>query len=376
MNGAVPNPLLELRKLGESAWLDDISRGMLEDGSLERLIREDGIAGLTSNPAIFANSMMHDQHYARPIAQLLPTVSSAMALYEELAIEDLRSAAQLLRPLYDSSGGADGYVSFEVSPHLADDSAGSLREAQRLWRRLNLPNALIKIPGTEAGLPVIRELVASGVNVNVTLLFSPERYRAVARAYMEGLAARAAAGGGLATVASVASFFLSRIDSAVDKILDGLAAAGQPAARALRGKAAIASACRAYEIYEGMSATPEWQTLAAAGARPQRLLWASTSTKDPNYRPIKYVEELVVPGTVNTMPLETLNTYRRLGRPELRLERHIAESADTREGLERLDVDMEAIAEQLEREGVAKFVEPFDKLQQWLEGQRRGQRAS
>jgi transaldolase len=376
MNGAVPNPLLELRKLGESAWLDDISRGMLEDGSLERLIREDGVGGLTSNPAIFANSMMHDQHYARPIAQLLPTVSSALALYEELAIEDLRSAARLLRPLYDSTGGGDGYVSFEVSPHLADDSAGSLREAQRLWRRLNLPNALIKIPGTEAGLPVIRELIASGVNVNVTLLFSPERYRAVARAYMEGLAARAAAGQGLATVASVASFFLSRIDSAVDKILDGLAAAGQPAARALRGKAAIASACRAYEIYEGMSATPEWQTLAAAGARPQRLLWASTSTKDPNYSPIKYVEELVVPGTVNTMPLETLNTYRRLGRPELRLERHIAEGADAREGLERLDVDMEAIAEQLEREGVAKFVEPFDKLQQWLEGQRRAQRAS
>jgi transaldolase len=376
MNGAVPNPLLELRKLGESAWLDDISRGMLEDGSLERLIREDGVAGLTSNPAIFANSMMHDQHYARPIAQLLPTVSSALALYEELAIEDLRSAARLLRPLYDSTGGGDGYVSLEVSPHLADDSAGSLREAQRLWRRLKLPNALIKIPGTEAGLPVIRELIASGVNVNVTLLFSPERYRAVARAYMEGLAARAAAGRGLATVASVASFFLSRIDSAVDKILDGLAAAGQPAARALRGKAAIASACRAYEIYEGMSATPEWQTLAAAGARPQRLLWASTSTKDPNYSPIKYVEELVVPGTVNTMPLETLNTYRRLGRPELRLERHIAEGADAREGLERLDVDMEAIAEQLEREGVAKFVEPFDKLQQWLEGQRRAQRAS
>jgi transaldolase len=376
MNGAVPNPLLELRKLGESAWLDDISRGMLEDGSLERLIREDGVAGLTSNPAIFANSMMHDQHYARPIAQLLPTVSSALALYEELAIEDLRSAARLLRPLYDSTGGGDGYVSLEVSPHLADDSAASLREAQRLWRRLNLPNALIKIPGTEAGLPVIRELIASGVNVNVTLLFSPERYRAVARAYMEGLAARAAAGRGLATVASVASFFLSRIDSAVDKILDGLAAAGQPAARALRGKAAIASACRAYEIYEGMSATPEWQTLAAAGARPQRLLWASTSTKDPNYSPIKYVEELVVPGTVNTMPLETLNTYRRLGRPELRLERHIAEGADMREGLERLDVDMEAIAEQLEREGVAKFVEPFDKLQQWLEGQRRAQRAS
>ncbi len=376
MNGAVPNPLLELRKLGESAWLDDISRGMLEDGSLARLIRDDGIAGLTSNPAIFANAMMHDPHYARPIAQLLPAVPSAMALYEELAIEDLRAAAGLLRPLYDASGGGDGFVSLEVSPHLADDSAASLREAQRLWERLKLPNALIKIPGTEAGLPVIRELIASGINVNVTLLFSPERYRAVVRAYMDGLSARARAGGALASIASVASFFLSRIDTAVDKILDALAAGGQPAARALRGKAAIASACRAYEIYEEITATPKWQALADAGARPQRLLWASTSTKDPSYSPIKYVEELVVPGTVNTMPLETLNTYRRLGRPELRLERHIAEGCDAREGLERLDVDLEAIAAQLEREGVAKFVEPFDKLQQWLEGQRRGQRAS
>jgi transaldolase len=376
MNGAVPNPLLELRKLGESAWLDDISRGMLEDGSLARLIRDDGIAGLTSNPAIFANAMMHDPYYARPIAQLLPAVPSAMALYEELAIEDLRAAAGLLRPLYDASGGGDGFVSLEVSPHLADDSAASLREAQRLWERLKLPNALIKIPGTEAGLPVIRELIASGINVNVTLLFSPERYRAVVRAYMDGLSARASAGGALASVTSVASFFLSRIDTAVDKILDALAAGGQPAARALRGKAAIASACRAYEIYEEITATPKWQALADAGARPQRLLWASTSTKDPSYSPIKYVEELVVPGTVNTMPLETLNTYRRLGRPELRLERHIAEGCDAREGLERLDVDLEAIAAQLEREGVAKFVEPFDKLQQWLEGQRRGQRAS
>jgi transaldolase len=303
-------------------------------------------------------------------------VASAMALYEELAIADLRNAAKLLRPLYDSTAGGDGYVSLEVSPHLANDSAASLREGQRLWQHLDLPNALIKIPGTEAGLPVIRDLIAAGVNVNVTLLFSPERYRAVARAYIEGLNRRAAGGQPLERVASVASFFLSRIDTAVDKILDALAGRGQPAARALRGKAAIASACRAYEIYEETIAGREWQALAARGARPQRLLWASTSTKDPSYSPIKYVEELVVPGTVNTMPLDTLNTYRRLGRPELRLERHIAEACDAREGLERLDVDLEAVSGQLEREGVAKFIEPFDKLQQWLEDKRRAQRAS
>ena len=376
MAAPLPNPLLELRKLGESVWLDDISRGMLEDGSLARLIHEDGVAGLTSNPAIFANSMMHDPKYAQPIAQLLPRVSSAMALYEELALEDLQDAAALLRPLYESSAGGDGFVSMEVSPHLAYDGAASLKEAQRLWQRLKLPNALIKIPGTEAGLPVIRDLIAAGINVNVTLLFSPDRYRAVAQAYRDGLAARLAAGKPLERVASVASFFLSRIDTAVDKVLDALAAHGQPAARALRGKAAIASACRAYEIYEETVAGAQWQHLSARGARPQRLLWASTSTKDPSYSPIKYVEELVVPGTVNTMPLETLDTYRRLGRPELRLERHIAEGCDAREGLERLDVDLEAIAQQLEREGVAKFIEPFDKLQQWLEDKRRSQRPS
>ena len=375
MNAPVPNPLLELRKLGQSVWLDDIGRGMLNDGSLARLIRDDGLAGLTSNPSILAHSIMNEATYGERIARLLPTVPSALALYEELALADLRDAAALLRPLYDSTGGGDGFVSLEVSPHLADDSAGSHKEALRLWQRLGIPNAFIKIPGTEAGLPVIRDLIAAGINVNVTLLFSPERYQAVTRAYREGLSRRAAEGKPLAGVASVASFFLSRIDTAVDKILDGLAARGQPAARALRGKAAIASACRAYEIYEESIAQPEWQALAAKGARTQRVLWASTSTKDPAYSPIKYVEELVGPETVNTMPLETLNAYRRLGRPELTLERHIAEASDAREGLERLDVDLEAVAQQLEREGVSKFVEPFDKLQKWLEDKRRSQRS-
>ena len=364
------NPLLELRQLGESAWLDDIGRGMLEDGSLGRLIRDDGIAGVTTNPAIFAHAMMNDARYAAAIAQHA-SAASAVTLFEELALEDVRAAAALLRPTYDATSGGDGFVSMEVSPHLAYDGPGSRAEARRLWERLRLPNAFIKIPGTEAGLPVIRDLIAAGINVNVTLLFSPERYRAVAGAYMDGLERRAAGGAPLGTVASVASFFLSRIDTAVDQLLDALAARGQPAARTLRGKAAIASACRAYEIYEQLTATAQWQALAARGARPQRLLWASTSTKDPSYSPIKYVEELVVPGTVNTMPLETLNAYRRLGRPELRLERHIAEGCDTREALERLDIDLEAVAQRLEREGVAKFVQPFDQLQSWLEDKRR-----
>jgi transaldolase len=366
-----PNPLLELRKFGESAWLDDISRSMIEDGSLAALIKDDGIAGLTSNPSIFANSITTDARYAAPIARLLPTIPTSIGIYEELALKDLKDAAALLRPLYDATAGADGFVSMEVSPHLAYDTAGSLAEARRLWARLQLPNALIKIPGTEAGITVIRELITDGINVNVTLLFSPERYRAVAQAYMDGLSARAAQGQPVANIASVASFFLSRIDTAVDKQLDALVAGGDTAARALRGKAAIASACRAYEIYEELLAGSQWQALAGLGARPQRLLWASTSAKDPTFSPVKYVEELVVPDTVNTMPLETLNTYRRLGRPALRLERHIAESADQREAFERIGLDLEAVAQQLEREGVSKFIEPFDKLQEWLQNKRK-----
>ncbi|HEY2807269.1 MAG TPA: transaldolase [Steroidobacteraceae bacterium] len=371
MSSPPPNPLLELRKLGESAWLDGISRTMIEDGSLAALIKDDGIAGLTSNPAIFANSITTDARYGAAIARLLPTEPTSVGVYEDLALKDLKDAAALLRGLYDATGGADGFVSMEVSPHLAYDIQGSLAEAKRLWARLQLPNALIKIPGTEAGVPVIRELITAGVNVNVTLLFSPQRYRQVAQAYLDGLSARAARGEGVATVASVASFFLSRIDTAVDAQLDALVARGEGAARALRGKAAIASACRAYEIYEEILAGSQWQALAGLGARPQRLLWASTSTKDPTFSPVKYVEELVVPDTVNTMPLETIDTYRRLGRPALRLERHIAECADQREAFERLGVDLESIAQQLEREGVSKFIEPFDKLQQWLENKRK-----
>src|SRR5499427_5445751 len=282
MSAPVSNPLLELHKLGVSVWFDGISRAMLDDGSLARLIREDGVAGLTSNPAIFGHSIMNDTTYAKPIARLLTTESSAIGLYEDLALADLKDAAALLRPLYDSTRGGDGFVSMEVSPHLADDSAGSLKEAQRLWQRLGIPNAFIKIPGTEAGLPVIRDLIAAGINVNVTLLFSPERYRAVVQAFMDGLSARADAGRPLGSVASVASFFLSRIDTAVDRLLDALSAHGQPAARTLRGKAAIANACRAYEIFEQTLAGERWQSLAGQGARPQRLLWASTSTKDPS----------------------------------------------------------------------------------------------
>jgi transaldolase len=369
------NPLRQLRKLGQSVWLDDIGRAMLDDGSLARLIEADGIAGVTSNPAIFAASINKDPQYQRAIAQLLPKESSNLALYETLTIEDLRRAADLFRGDYDDSSGGDGFVSMEVSPHLAYDTAGSLAEAKRLWAQLQRPNAMIKIPGTQAGLAAIRDTIAAGINVNVTLLFSPERYRAVANAYFDGLEARLAAGHCIAKLASVASFFLSRIDTLVDKQLDDLTARGQKAAHELRGTAAIASACRAYAIYEELIATPRWKALAGEGGRPQRLLWASTSAKDPTYSPVKYVEELIAPDTVNTMPLETINAYRRQGKPELRLEDQIAPAAEVFAGLQRLGIDMAAAAEQLEREGVRKFIEPFDKLQASIEDRRTIQKA-
>ncbi|HEY3785869.1 MAG TPA: transaldolase [Steroidobacteraceae bacterium] len=365
------NPLQELRKLGQSVWLDDIGRKMLGDGSLARLISDDGVAGVTSNPSILAHSITGDPLYAQAISGLLPKVSSSMGLYEALAIEDLQGAADLFRPVYDSLQGKDGFVSLEVSPHLAYDTAGSIAEAKRLWSRLDRVNAFIKIPGTEAGIGAIRQLITDGINVNVTLLFSPERYRAVAEAYCEGLEARVGAKKPIDRVASVASFFLSRIDSNVDAQLDKLASSGQTAARTLRGRAAIANASRAYQIYEELIASARWEKLAEAGARSQRLLWASTSTKDPSYSPVKYVEELIAPDTVNTMPRETIDAYRQRGQAQPRLERHLADANDVRDGLERLGIDLERVAEQLEREGVRKFVEPFDKLQGWLE-ERRG----
>ena len=368
------NPLLQLRKLGQSVWLDDIGRAMLDNGSLARLIEADGIAGVTSNPSIFAAAINKDPQYQRAIAQLLPQESSNLALYETLTIEDLRRAADLFRTDYDGTSGGDGFVSMEVSPHLAYDTAGSLAEAKRLWGLLQRQNAMIKIPGTEAGLAAIRDTIAAGINVNVTLLFSPDRYRAVANAYFDGLEARLAAGQPIAQIASVASFFLSRIDTLVDKQLDELTARGQKGAHDLRGTAAIASACRAYAIYEELIASPRWKALAAKGGRPQRLLWASTSAKDPTYSPVKYVEELIAPDTVNTMPLETINAYRTQGKPELRLEPQIARAAEVFAGLKRLGIDMAALADQLEREGVKKFIEPFDKLQASLEDRRAKQK--
>jgi transaldolase len=370
MNANAENPLLKLHKLGQSVWQDDIGRTMLDDGSLAKLIEADGIAGVTSNPAIFAASINKEPIYQQAIANLLPKEASNIALYETLTIEDLRRAADLFRKLYDSSKGGDGYISMEVSPHLAYDTAGTIAEAKRLWARLERPNAMIKIPGTEAGLPAIRDTIAAGINVNVTLLFAPERYRAVANAYFDGLEARLAAGKSIDKLASVASFFLSRIDTLVDKQLDDLASKGKADAKKVRGKSAVASAARAYEIYEELSASPRWKALVSKGATPQRLLWASTSAKDPTFSPVKYVDEIIAPETVNTMPRETIAAYRTQGKPEVRIKGEIAAASGVFAGLKALGIDMAGVADQLEKEGVKKFIEPFDKLQASIEERR------
>jgi len=354
------NPLLKLKDLGQSIWLDDIRRAWLEDGTLARLIADDGLAGVTSNPAIFEKAISKTRDYDAAIGALARAGASPPAIYDALTIDDVRRAADLFRPLHERTGGADGFVSLEVSPHLAHDTRNSVAEAHRLWERLDRPNVMIKIPGTRAGLQAVRELITDGVNVNVTLLFSVARYRAVVEAFMAGLEQRARERKSVDRIASVASFFLSRIDTLVDRLLDAI---GTADAAALRGQAAIACARLAYQNYrEEWRTSARWQALAGRGAHPQRLLWASTSTKDEAYGDLKYVEALVGPDTVNTLPPETLAAYRGGGRPVLRLENDLAAARALPQQLGALGIDLETVAETLEREGVRKFIEPYDAL--------------
>jgi transaldolase len=359
MNERVTNPLRQVHQLGQSIWLDDIRRSWLRDGHLARLIAEDALAGVTSNPAIFAKAISEGAEYNDAIATLSRSGRSINDMYEALALEDVQAAADLFRATYDTAGGGDGFVSLEVSPHLADDTKGSVAEGLRLWQAFNRPNAMIKVPGTEAGLPAITELTAAGVNVNITLLFSVDRYRAVVDAFMAGLEQRVAAGKSIDRIASVASFFLSRIDTLVDGKLDKM---NTPEAKALRGRAAIASARLAYQYYKQWTTSDRWRALAAKGAKPQRLLWASTSSKDPTYKDTMYVEALIAPNTVNTLPPGTIDAYRDHGDPAVRIENNLAEAKETVQALSKLGIELEDVSNQLEREGVKKFKEPFDAL--------------
>lgn len=359
MNERVQNPLRQVHQLGQSIWLDDIRRSWLRDGHLARLISEDALAGVTSNPAIFAKAIGEGAEYNDAIGTLARAGNSINDIYETLALEDVQAAADLFRQTYDATGGGDGFVSLEVSPHLADDTRNTIAEGLRLWQAFNRPNAMIKVPGTEAGLPAITELIAAGVNINVTLLFSVDRYRAVVDAYLTGLEQRVQAGQPIDKVASVASFFLSRIDTLIDAKLDTM---NTYESKARRGRAAIASARLAYQYYKQWTNSDRWRALAEKGAKPQRLLWASTSSKDPAYKDTMYVEALIAPNTVNTLPPATVDAFRDHGDAAVRIEDDVAEAKETVQILRNMGIELKAVSEQLEREGVKKFKEPFDAL--------------
>jgi len=367
-----PNPLRLLNDHGQSVWLDNLSRTLIESGELGGLIHEDGISGITSNPAIFAAAISKSDDYDRQIASLTGSGCDTVELYETLAIADIRAAADLLRSTWQRSEGTDGFVSLEVNPHLARDTAGTLAEAERLWHAVDRPNALIKIPGTPEGVPAIEEALYRGININVTLLFSLDAYAAVMEAHIKALERRLDNGLPLESLASVASFFLSRIDSMVDKQLDAVEGARADEAKNLRGQAAVASAKAAYSRWQRTYAGPRWERLASAGARVQKPLWASTSTKDPAYPDVKYVEPLVGKDTVNTMPEVTIDAVRDHGRvrPDSVLE-GVAEALEIPARLAELGIDLDAVTATLVEEGVEKFEQPFDALLANLEEKRK-----
>jgi transaldolase len=362
-------PLKQLGILGQSIWLDYIRRDLIAGGGLRRLIEEDGLRGMTSNPSIFEKAIADSHDYDEDIRAMALRGKGAEAIYETLSHCDVQSAADEFRPVYERTDGKDGYVSLEVNPHLAYDTHGTMREARRLWCALNRPNVFIKVPATAEGLPAIQQLISEGINVNITLLFGLPRYRQVVEAYLSGIEARATQGKAVKQVASVASFFMSRIDALVDPLLDKpIAQGGKKAdlAKKMRGQLAIASAKMAYQIYKEIFGSDRFKKLAAQGALVQRLLWASTSTKNPDYKDVKYVEALIGPDTVNTAPLETLDAYRDHGEPKARLEQDVKEARWVLERLPELGISIDNVTRQLEDEGVEKFSKPFDKLMETL----------
>jgi transaldolase len=347
------NPLVRLGELGQSPWYDYITRDLIASGELRRLIRDEGLRGMTSNPTIFEKAIAGSAAYDADIRRLSEQGRSAAEIFEALAVADVRAACEEFAGLHQVTGGVDGQVSLEVSPTLAHDPEATIHEAERLWRAVDRPNAMIKIPGTEGGLAAITHCVAQGISVNVTLLFSTDRYARVIEAWLAGLERRLEAGASLGAVTSVASFFVSRVDGKVDPLLDR---AGH---EALRGRIAVANACAAYRIFERSLDQPRWQRLAGAGARPQRPLWASTSTKDPRYPDTYYVEALVAARTVNTLPPETFAAYRDHGRPAVRIEEGMAVAPERLRALAAAGIDLPALTRELEDEGVAKFAASY-----------------
>ena len=358
-----PNPLRQLTEQGVAPWVDSIARDWLEKGELRRLRDQYAIVGVTSNPTIFQKAMGEGSFYDDDILRLAREGLGAQAIFEALALDDIRAAARDMEPVFQHTEGLDGRISFEVPPDLADDAEATTTATRRLWDLLDRPNVFIKIPATKAGLPAIRASIAAGINVNVTLIFSIERYREVIDAYLSGLEDRAKAGEDLSHLASVASFFVSRVDTNVDPKLQAIIERGGPQAErasARLGTAAIDNAKLAYEAFEASTATPRWQALAVAGARAQRPLWASTSTKNPAYRDVLYCEELVARDTVNTMPIETIEAFTDHGvvRGQT-VKEDLGRAHSLWSDLAELGIDEDTVGLELEREGVKKFAASY-----------------
>lgn len=371
-NAKAVNPLKQLEKFGQSVWLDYIRRDLMTSGELKRLIEEDGLRGMTSNPAIFEKAVSDSKLYDDLLKALAAKGAKPMDRYEALAIRDIRDAADALRSVYNSTNGYDGYVSLEVSPYIARDTKATLEEARRLWKTVDRPNIMIKVPGTAEGIPAFQQLISEGINVNVTLLFSQQVYEDVARAYVAGMERLATSGGDVSKMASVASFFISRIDSAVDKIVDARLktpkdAQEQELLKGVLGKVAVANGKLAYQSYQQIFGSDNWKKLAAKGARTQRVLWASTSTKNPAYKDVMYVEELIGPDTVNTMPPATLDAYRDHGQPHTTLTENVEEAKQVMATLPKLGISMKEVTDKLTADGVRSFSEAFDKLLQAIE---------
>jgi transaldolase/glucose-6-phosphate isomerase len=359
--------LNDLAAKGQAVWLDFVDRKFLAEGGLQKLVDEDGLTGVTSNPSIFEKAMGHGDAYDSALADYdkAHPGAPAMARYEHLAIQDIQTAADALRPTYDRLGAKDGYVSLEVSPYLANDTDGTIAEAARLWAAVDRPNLMIKIPGTAAGVPAIAATIDAGINVNVTLLFSIEAYKAVALAFVAGLEDRVSRGEPIDKIASVASFFVSRIDTKIDDAIDARLKAGDAEAEALkdvRGKVAIANAKLAYAWYQDFIASDRWQALAAKGAMPQRLLWASTGTKNPDYSDVLYLDTLIGPDTVNTVPPKTLDAFRDHGTAADTLGADVDAARHVLAEAERLGLDLGGVTDTLVEEGVASFSAAFDTL--------------
>ena len=361
------NALKDLEALGQAVWLDFVDRKFLEAGGLKKLVDEDGLTGVTSNPSIFEKAMGHGDAYDSSLAEFDKTHPDAATLdrYENLAVQDIKAAAETLEPVYKKLDGKDGYVSLEVSPYIADDTDAAITEAAKLWKMVGRDNVMIKIPGTAAGAPAIAATIRAGINVNVTLLFSLDAYKRVAEAYVMGLEERVKAGEPIDRIASVASFFVSRIDGKIDDEIDKRLKDGDPEAEALkavRGKVAIANAKLAYVWYQEFIASDRWQALAAKGAQPQRLLWASTGVKNPDYPDTLYVAELIGPETVNTMPPKTMDAFRDHGAAAATLTKDVEGARHTLAEAERLGLDLHRVTDTLVLEGVASFVKAFDDL--------------